>query len=54
MAQEARKPIFKLSPADGAIGNHASAVQEAFSDFQILAQKLLDRMAVQPQLLLDT
>lgn len=53
MAQEARKPIFKLSPADGAIGNHASAVQEAFGDFQILAQKLLDRMAVQPQLLLN-
>ena len=54
MAQEARKPIFKLSPADGAIGNHASAVQEAFTDFQSLAQKLLDRMAAQPQLLLNT
>ncbi len=49
MAQEARKPIFKLSPSDGAIGNHASAVQEAFTDFHSLAKQLLDRMGAQPQ-----
>ena len=45
MAQEARKPIFKMAPADGAIGSHALAVQEAFADFQTLAAKILEKMA---------
>ncbi len=44
MGQEARKPIFKLTPADGAIGSHTQAVQEAYEDFKSLAEKLLDRM----------
>jgi hypothetical protein len=43
MAQEARKPIFKLTPADGAIGNHAIAVQEAYDDFHRLASAILER-----------
>ncbi|MEW6186952.1 MAG: ParA family protein, partial [Thermodesulfobacteriota bacterium] len=44
MGQEARKPIFHLSSADGAIGSHAQAVQEAFEDFKSLADKLIERM----------
>ncbi|MBI3655926.1 MAG: AAA family ATPase [Acidobacteria bacterium] len=44
MGQEARKPIFKLTPADGAIGSHAQAVVEAHKDFKCLAEKLLERM----------
>ena len=44
MAQEARKPIFYLTSADGAIGSHAQAVQEAYKDFQMLGQELLRRM----------
>ncbi len=44
MGQEARKPIFHLTSADGAIGSHAQAVQEAFKDFQQLAEKILGRM----------
>jgi cellulose biosynthesis protein BcsQ len=44
MGQESRKPIFHLSPADGAIGSHAQAVQEAFKDFERLAQKLVETM----------
>jgi chromosome partitioning protein len=44
MGQEARKPIFKLTPADGAIGSHAQAVQDAYTDFKLLAEKLLERM----------
>lgn len=44
MGQEARKPIFYLTPADGAIGSHAQAVQEARKDFKFLAEKLLERM----------
>jgi cellulose biosynthesis protein BcsQ len=40
MAQEARKPIFHLKPADGALGAHASAVQDAYKDFKVLTQKI--------------
>lgn len=40
LAQEARKPIFQLKPADGAIGAHNQAVQKAYKDFQQLAQKI--------------
>ena len=41
MAREARRPVFALRSADGAIGSHALAVQEAYADFQVLAQKIL-------------
>jgi chromosome partitioning protein len=44
MGQESRKPIFQLTPADGAIGSHAQAVSEAYNDFKQLAEKLLNRM----------
>jgi len=40
MAQEARKPVFHLKPADGALGAHASAVQDAYKDFKVLTQKI--------------
>lgn len=41
MAQEARKPIFLLKPADGALGAHVSAVQDAYMDFKKLTQKII-------------
>jgi len=44
MGQEARKPIFHLTSADGAIGSHAQAAQEAYKDFKLLAEKLFERM----------
>jgi cellulose biosynthesis protein BcsQ len=44
MAQEARKPIFRLTSADGAIGSHAQAVTDAYHDFKKLAQSLRDKM----------
>lgn len=44
MAQEARKPIFKLKAADGAIGSHAAGVQEANRDFVSLAESVLSRI----------
>jgi deoxyhypusine synthase len=47
MAQESRKPIFFLTPADGAIGSHALAVKEAFQDFSKLAEVILERMGIQ-------
>jgi cellulose biosynthesis protein BcsQ len=40
MAQEARKPVFRLKPADGAIGAHFQAVREAYNDFKALALRV--------------
>lgn len=40
MAQESRKPIFNLTAADGAIGGHATAAQDAKKDFINLAKKI--------------
>ena len=44
MAQEARKPIFHLTPADGAIGAHATAANAAGDDFKTLAEKITARI----------
>lgn len=44
MAQEHRKPMFKLTPADGAFGSHAAAVTDARSDFRALAKKIIERI----------
>ncbi len=44
LAMEARKPVFELKPADGAIGAHTSAVHAAFDDFAALAVALLARV----------
>lgn len=40
LAQEARKPMFALKPADGALGGHAKAVQDCYSDFRALARAI--------------
>ncbi len=40
MSQEARKPIFHLTTADGAIGAHAAAARDAHTDFKDLAEKI--------------
>jgi len=45
MAQEARKPIFHLTAADGAIGAHSYAVTEARGHFSKLAESILARIA---------
>jgi hypothetical protein len=41
MAQEARKPIFLLRSADGAIGAHQQAVQAAYGHFQALTESIV-------------
>jgi chromosome partitioning protein len=46
MAQEARKPMFHLTSADGAIGAHTRAVAEARENFSKLAEALLIRCNV--------
>lgn len=46
LAQEARKPIFHLKPADGAMGAHAQAVHTAYKDFAALARTIAQRTGV--------
>ncbi len=40
LAQEARKPMFFLKPADGALGAHTYAVTDAYRDFRAVAEKV--------------
>jgi chromosome partitioning protein len=40
LAMEANKPMFRLKPADGAIGAHVEAVSDCHRDFLKLARKL--------------
>lgn len=46
LAQEARKPIFHLTSADGAIGAHAAAVLEARTDFASLALSMREKLGL--------
>jgi len=41
LAQEARKPMFMLRPADGAFGGHQKAVQACAEDFERLARSIM-------------
>lgn len=44
LAQEARKPIFSLTAADGASGAHYTAARNAADDFEMLARNIADRI----------
>jgi chromosome partitioning protein len=46
MAQNARKPIFKLTFADGAIGAHLQMVLEAGKSFEQLTDNIIERIAI--------
>jgi chromosome partitioning protein len=46
MAMEARKPIFKLKPSDGAIGAHTYSVKDCGDDFRVLADNVLNALAL--------
>ena len=46
LAQEARKPMFFLKPADGAFGGHARAVRDCYRDFRTLAGEIASRAGV--------
>ncbi len=43
MAQDARKPMFDLRAADGAIGSHAQLVQTCASEFEQLARVIASK-----------
>ncbi len=45
MAQEARKPVFLLKPAEGAIGSHAQSVSKCYMDFKRITETILQRTA---------
>ena len=46
MAHEARKPMFHLKAADGALGGHIYAVQDCYRDFERLAKAIAARCDV--------
>jgi chromosome partitioning protein len=46
LAQEARKPMFYLKAADGAIGGHAQAVADCYRDFRELAIRVASSCGV--------
>lgn len=48
MAKEARKPMFDLSPADGAIGSHAQLVRVCERDFRDLAISIGKACGLEP------
>lgn len=43
LAMDARKPMFALKPADGAIGAHQTNVRQCYEDFRKLAQEIAIR-----------
>ena len=43
LAQAVRKPMFSLTPADGAIGGHLQAARACHRDFSTLAETLAGR-----------
>ena len=46
LAQEARKPMFHLKTADGAMGSHATAALEIYKDYEHLARHIAARCDV--------
>jgi chromosome partitioning protein len=48
LSHDARKPMFDLRPADGALGSTQALVERCYHDFESLAVKVLDRLASVP------
>jgi len=48
LAHEARKPIFHLRPADGALGAHATAAARAYGDFRSVTAEIVARIGLPP------
>lgn len=46
LAQEARKPMFHLKTADGAMGSHATAALEVYRDYTQLARQIAARCKI--------
>ncbi|MFV2021185.1 ParA family protein [Micromonospora sp. LOL_023] len=48
LAHDARKPMFDLRSADGALGSTQTLVQRCFQDFRLLSEELLRRLKEVP------
>jgi chromosome partitioning protein len=48
LSHDARKPMFDLRAADGAIGSTQRYVQVCFSEFRTLSRDLLGRLGIAP------
>ena len=46
LAQEARKPMFFLKPAGGALGAHRNAVASAYDEFLHVAREITQKIAI--------
>lgn len=46
LSQDARKPMFDLRAADGALGSTGRLVQKCHAEFEALAREMLDRVGV--------
>lgn len=46
LANDARKPVFKLTAADGVMGAHAAAASKYYLDFKTLSNEILERLGV--------
>ena len=46
LAQVARKPMFALKAADGALGGHATAALDVYRDYKKLAQEIARRCGI--------
>jgi len=44
LAHDARKPMFDLRSADGALGSTQMLVQRCYQDFKTLSERLLERL----------
>jgi cellulose biosynthesis protein BcsQ len=49
MAQEARRPMFDLKPAHGAIGSHAALVRTCYQEFAQLARRVAEACGLEPR-----
>jgi cellulose biosynthesis protein BcsQ len=49
LAQEARKPMFSLKVADGALGAQQYAVADCYRDFELLATRVAEACSVKPR-----
>lgn len=47
MSLEARKPVFDLKAADGAIGSHAATAKDAYRTFEELAREIAKRCGIE-------
>ena len=47
LALDARKPMFDLRPADGAIGSHMDSVRRCREDYERLTAQILARISTE-------